>query len=103
MSLYSLKQALALAKSSQYLIGLPLYGQEASWEIRCITACPAETDLKARFLADYEHYGTTDLTEYIDADTFEVAVLARDRSYPERTRAEELQGFLAKTELKLVA
>ena len=103
MSHHSLKQALALAKSAQYLIGLPFSIQGPGWEICCVTACPADNEMKDRFLFDYNHYRTKDLTEYIEADAIDVMVIAGSMANPQKTVAEELGVFLAKTEVKLVA
>jgi hypothetical protein len=75
----SLKQALAIAKASQFMVGLPFhqYFPETT-PVLCITVCPHNEALKEKFVQDYDIFGMTDLTEYIEEDEFDVIVIARN-------------------------
>jgi hypothetical protein len=79
MECLSLKQALAISRASQFMVGLPFdqdYPQTT--RILCITPCPHNPVLKEKFIQDYDTYGLTDLTEYIEEDQFDVIVIARN-------------------------
>lgn len=100
----SLKEALATAKSFQYVIHLPFenhHPQLAS--ILCVTVCPFQHQLREKFLKDYELFGTTDLTEYIEEDEFDVVVIGRNNSLEAGYTAVGLHSFLEEKAYQLVA
>ena len=100
----SLREALATAKSSQYIIHLPFENHHPHLAtVLCITACPSQSPFKEKFLKDYEFYGTTDLTEYIEEDEFDVLVIGRNGGAGSGILAVNLHSFMEEKAYQLVA
>ena len=104
MERLTLKQALAISKASQFLVGLP-YDRDypGATAILCITVCPYRDDLKERFVEDYDLFGTTDLTEYIDEDVFDVIAIARNAPEQEVCLYMDLRSYMGNNRVKMVA
>jgi len=104
MKLFSLQQAITLSRASQFLVGMP-FDQDfpEATEILCITPCPSRDEARNKFLDDYDCFGSTDLTEYIDEDAFDVVVIARNRPDKEVCLTVNLKTFLYNNKLRMVA
>jgi hypothetical protein len=100
----SLKEALSTAQASQYLVSLPFENHHPEISsILCITVCPYSSKLKEKFLKDYELFGTTDLTEYIEEDEFDVVVIGRNYSHHGAFVSIDLRSFLRENSYQMVA
>jgi hypothetical protein len=100
----SLKQALTVANEAQHIVCHPFDIQHPDISsILCITVCPHSEDLKQRFLKDYEAFGTTDLTEYIEEDEFDVIVIGRNGAYPGDYLYTDLKSFREENSYQMVA
>jgi hypothetical protein len=100
----SLRQAIGISKASQFMVGLPFdsYRPDPT-PILCVTVCPHNEVLKDKFLQDYETFGLTDLTEYIEEDEFDVIVIARSPQDEEACLFMDIRNCMENKEMKLVA
>jgi len=86
------------------MVGLPFdQDHPGATPILCITACPYKEDLKERFVEDYDCFGTTDLTEYIDEDAFDIVVIARNTPDQEVCLYMDLRSYMQNNSVKMVA
>jgi hypothetical protein len=100
----SLRQAIAIANESQFMVSHPFDNQHPDIStILCITVCPYRQELKQRFLRDYHAFGTTDLTEYIEEDDFDVIVVGRHVARPDEYLYTDLKSFKKENAYQMVA
>ncbi|RYZ40241.1 MAG: hypothetical protein EOP49_29660 [Sphingobacteriales bacterium] len=99
-----MKQAIAIANSSQFLVGSSFdkYYPNTT-PIICIAACPADESLMERFVEDYDSFGTTDLADYEAEQYFDVVVIARHLPDREVCIHVPLKTFLKNQQEKMVA
>jgi hypothetical protein len=104
MEYFSLRQAITIAKASQFMLGMPFdqFHPETT-SILCITACPYRAELKEQFVEDFDCFGTTDLTEYIDEDAFDVIVIARNLPDQEVCVYTDLRSYMENNQVRMVA
>ena len=100
----SMKQAIAVANESQHMVSNPFGNQHPDIStILCVTVCPHRKELKQRFLRDYQAFVTTDLTEYIEEDEFDVIVIGRNSGQPEEYLHSDIESFRKESSYQLVA